>query len=100
MSSESKDDEGRLMQVLQDIVVEEGSKWTSLAGLTVTVKRVGSATEIFKDAPQPIDYYLSQKQIDDTSIRWILTEWKIPGFEEVGENRLPLIEFLKIYKMN
>ena len=71
--------------------VEVGQKWTSKAGLTVTVKRVGSKREIFKD----------HETRDDTSVlmdtdTWILTECTI--IEDcVGEGRLRLESFLKIY---
>jgi hypothetical protein len=71
--------------------VEVGQKWTSKAGLTVTVKRVGSKREIFNDLPAYRD--LPSVLLDTDT--WILTECTI--MDCVGESRQRLESFLKIY---
>jgi hypothetical protein len=70
--------------------VEVGQKWTSKAGLTVTVMRVGSKRKIFKD------YETKRSSVLLDTDTWILTECTI--IDCVGEGRLRLGKFLEIYE--
>tara|TARA_Y100000310_G_scaffold163851_1_gene163683 strand:- start:224 stop:523 length:300 start_codon:yes stop_codon:yes gene_type:complete len=95
--------------------VEVGQKWTSSLGLTVTVKRVGSAREVFKDHRgslsnkkiiQGVGDVINTPNLEMDTDTWVLTEWQVlpdedPDKDEfIGESRLRLESFLNIYKKN